>query len=249
MPVSKFYLPGLLCLVFSVGAFAQDSAHWSVFIQGGYNGSSIAGSSSQNESAVGSVGPSSGLFNSGYGGQKPRIGWEGGLGMAYRVSSKVLFNLGLNLEAKGGAVRLDAFFPAGAYNNIEESALGKSVFALNYLTVPLRIQWFPARKWPVYLQAGVYYGRLLSAEQRGDLEASGSKSRYSNRIISNYNLDDYGYTGGIGWRRHLGPDGIFFLETDWERSLPTIGARNDPGGKPELFNQSLSLRAGYRIPL
>ncbi|HUX83620.1 MAG TPA: outer membrane beta-barrel protein [Chitinophagaceae bacterium] len=245
----KFFLIVPVWLSLAIGAVGQDSAHWSVFIRGGYNGSNMAGSSSQNGAAVGSQGDNSGLGNSGFGGQKPRVGWQGGLGIAYRLSPKIRFSLGLNLEAKGGAVRLESYFPAGAYNTQEVAALGKSVFALNYLTLPLKIQWFPARKWPIYLQVGAYYGRLISAEQRGSFKGSGYQSKYSNPITSDYNLDDYGYTGAIGWQHHLGSSGEFFLELDWERSLPTIGPRNAPQGKPELFNQSLGLSAGYRIPL
>jgi hypothetical protein len=242
-----------VCLLLAAGfishAGAQDSSRWSIFVKAGYNTSDMAGSSSLNYALVGGQSNNNDLINNGVGGQKLREGWNGGIGVAYRLGKKVLVSLGLDLEAKGGVVQLNEYFPSGAYTNQYYPVKGKSVYALNYLTVPAYLRWYPVKKSGVYLQGGLYYGYLVSAEEHGKFAGSGQNSKYSSDIIDNYNHDDFGYTAGIGWERRFLKKGRLFFELDWERSFYTLGSSVTAEGKPEIYNQSLSLSAGYRLPL
>jgi len=244
----KIFLLSSMAIFCLGSALAQDSSRWSVMAVAGYTTSNMAGSSSGNYGTVAGQGNNQ-YYNNGTGGQKLRMGWNGGIQVAYELGRRVFIQAGLNLVVRGGAIQLNEYFPSGSFNSQEVPVTGKSVFAFNYLTIPVVWKLYLGKHRPIYLEAGAYYGSLLAASENGSFVYNGSNIHYTNNLNSNYNLSDLGYILGMGWERKLSKRGKLFIDLQVDRSQFTIGSVSVPGGKPELFNQSLSLSAGYRFTL
>lgn len=237
----------LQALVLTVAA--QDSSRLSFYVKAGFNTSNMAGSSAVND-AISGENPLNPLdfYTEQGGGRKLRLGWQGGAGLDLKLGKQLGVLAELNFDAMGSAAQVNDYYPPNASQNTLIPVDGRAVYALDYITIPVLFKYYFRKLHRMYIDAGMYYGYLVSGNEKDSFKSSDGKEKYSLKTLDYYNRADLGYSFGAGYEWPLAQYGKLFIDLRFERSLSTLGSKKENQNYYELYNQSMAISAGYKIP-
>ncbi len=195
-----------------------------------------------------------------------RIGFSGGGEITRQLSRKWDFQMGVLFASKGGAIRTADQAPAQVVpvdleyesaNAIDGN--GKTIFYLYYLQLPLTLNWFPAKTKKYFISTGLYFGKLLEAQEEGSFKGRYIHYNYAGRVGSPdslkftyktstpYTQTDFGFCLGGGYQLPaiLHNKNIWVI-AEYERGLINISRLkeiygHDPFNNARFHNESWSL--------
>jgi hypothetical protein len=180
----------------------------------------------------------------------------------------VSFEAGINLSGISSSPQFDehqknAGFHAGVSGNYSFSEL-KSIGAslvfdrkgavdrvhdintnLNYISLPLYINWVTGKEPRLFFTTGLYVSRLISAQRRGEQNIDGQITAVNERITDEFRPFDFGINLGTGLMIRLYDDIDFKVNIGGTAGLLKIS--NMPGYSPRNYNLNISLGYVYLI--
>ncbi len=167
----------------------------------------------------------------------PRLGIAGGFLLNYSVSNKIGVTAEFNYANRGTA-----------YNNQNAGVNMQTSARLNYLAVPLYVNWFGGgtESRPKFF-FGVDLGLLLNAKL---VTKSDGKIIGEIDAKNAYNATDGSFLIGAGWHKRIGEGYWLILDGRLSYNMNTILKANIPGTNPaNIRNPILGLRAALTLPL
>lgn len=135
------------------------------------------------------------------------------------------------------------FSMQGCDSDVEEDVFGEHYegewVKLNYLNVPVMVNYHFAKVKGLSVAAGPQVGFLLSAKQKYSIEVEGVKTDYEDDVKDNLKSIDFGLAAGAEYEL---PSHIFFGIRAYQGVLNI----NDMGGD-KSYNAVYQLSAGYRF--
>jgi hypothetical protein len=113
---------------------------------------------------------------------------------------------------------------------------------LNYLTLPVYYKLSSGKDPQLFITAGAYISRLISASRKGTMHANGEALRVNENVTSRFRPFDAGLSAGAGMMVRLYDDFDFIVSAGISRGLLRV-FEDFPGDNPGNLNIHLS--AGY----
>jgi len=133
-----------------------------------------------------------------------------------------------------------AFEQKGAVDNVFDINTN-----LNYLSLPLYIQWITGKDPRLFFITGAYTAWLINANRRGEYRDGGEPVYVNDNVSADFRPLDYGLVLGAGMMVRLYDDFDFTVAVRGSAGLSNIATRS--GDNPKNYHFNISLGYIYYI--
>jgi hypothetical protein len=125
---------------------------------------------------------------------KPTIFGSGGFIFQYNFKNFLSIKTGLSYQRKGFQFPESSLVSA----NGDFVGTGRTVYSLDYMTLPILVKASFGKKVQFFVNAGPYVGFLLGKTERVNITTNDSEQISKNKDMTGLNRWDFGVSGGIG---------------------------------------------------
>ena len=174
----------------------------------------------------------------------PYYGYSVAAGIHYLIRENISVSSGLTFQRKGSRVISDTLYD----NNLNYMGSGKLNNILNYMVVPITIEFREGRKIVWHAGGGMFTGFLLGSREKGSIKLANGEEINTTSNLTKHKTIDLGVTVKAGLSIPSEKRFRFRMEVKNDLGLVNISdAHIGDGGSIKTNTLSLLFGIGYRL--